>query len=252
MKKLLAMLLACMLLLCTACAGQSIDLNSEAYLPLPWENLSWGTSLEELQTQYPNGTMSTVGEDLFQTTIFIVESSDFAQVMDTDVVSVEFMFKPALSYNGKENGLVLYRVGCKLSGGDYDSLSAGLDKTMGEGTDGFDMNAKQVRVWLAGKGLRELDAATAALAVALDPSPVDSVRPTLFGDAATAATDAAKWPGLNLSDTSACKKVQGLLTKEDSQRRVSLYNYGDSVFLYYQAGGMTYAPLAQTLLGTGK
>ena len=111
MKRSLICLLAVLLLLCTACSGSgAANLNDEAFMPLPSEKFSWQSTLEDIQKLYPEGELSTVGDENEPANYYMfynVEQGDFGQVLGTDIKSLSFMFRPVLPYNGKENQPVL-------------------------------------------------------------------------------------------------------------------------------------------------
>lgn len=255
MKRSLAYLLAVLLLLCTACnGGEAANLNDEAFMPLPVETLSWESTLEDIQQKYPDGEFSTVGDENEPANYYMfyrVEQGDLGQALDVDVKSLSFMFRPILSYDGKENQAVLLQVSFTLDGGDYNSLAEQLDKKYGEGTDQRMATGAKVayRYWNAEKGIRDLDAQCAALALALPSKPFeigDSWK-ILTAGGGELAKDATAWPGLNLEDSESCKALVEQIPDGSDGRAVALYAYKD-VVLEYSANCMFCAPMAQSLL----
>ena len=102
MKRSLACLLAVLLLLCTACnGGEAANLNDEAFMHLPVETLSWESTLEDIQQKYPDGELSTVGDENEPANYYMfyrVEQGDLGQALDVDVKGLSFMFRPILPY----------------------------------------------------------------------------------------------------------------------------------------------------------
>lgn len=255
MKRSLICLLAVLLLLCTACSGSgAANLNDEAFMPLPSEKFSWQSTLEDIQKLYPEGELSTVGDENEPANYYMfynVEQGDFGQVLGTDIKSLSFMFRPVLPYNGKENQPVLLQASFTLNGGDYNSLAEQLTKKYGKGSEQRTTPGSSVpyQYWNASKGIRDLDTQCAALALALPSKPfeVGDSWNILTAGGGELAKDAAAWPGLNLNDNNSCKKLVEQIPDGSDGRAVALYTYQD-VVLEYAANCMFCAPLAQNLL----
>lgn len=255
MKRSLICLLAVLLLLCTACSGSgAANLNDEAFMPLPSEKFSWQSTLEEVQKLYPEGELSTVGDENEPANYYMfynVEQGDFGQVLGADIKSLSFMFRPVLPYNGKENQPVLLQVSFTLNGGDSNSLAEQLNKKYGEGNEQRTTPGSSVpyQYWNASKGIRDLDMQCAALALALPSKPfeVGDSWKILTDGGGELAKDATAWPGLNLKDNKSCKTLVEQIPDGSDGRAVALYAYQD-VVLEYAANCMLCAPLAQNLL----
>ena len=262
MKKTLVLLLAVLLFLLVACSetttAKPADLNSEGYMPLPLEEITWNLSLNEIQTKYPAGETIVTGEGISEFTTYVVKDGDFGQLVGVDVKEIWFVCKPVLAYNGRDNADALYKVSFVLATDDYDGFAATLDEQYGEG-----MERKQTvinssvayRLWLAENGLYDMPVKEAALTLALPINPVNYGRlwqllgPPIESEitAENWAKDVSDWKNLDLDSEEYCTQLVQQVTEGEDGRMAALYDYNELV-LEYTAGCMFCAPQAQELL----
>lgn len=249
MKRSIAYLLALVLLLCTACQGSSptaVDTNGEGWLPLPFEKATWETTPEEALALYAGAETSQIAE----TTYVIAQGSDLGELYGAPVTKISFMYRSSLSYNGQAGVMGLYQVNVELDTTDFDTVAALLDGEHGTGTDGqMTIGPKySYRYWVGKNGLRQLDAACAALALALDSQVEGEVRAVLLGSSETPPQDAAQWPGVNLTKSGDCQRVCKAIDDTLNVRNVMLAKGETQLVLTYYAAGMTFVPAATGFL----